>query len=341
MVIPLHYSFPMNNYAKQFRNLGVALAGMAALAGMSMLTACGKDDKKVPATQVVARVNGAEISVHQINDALARAAGVTQQNADRAKREILDRLVDQQLAIEQAEAAKLDRNPNVMRAIEAAKREIIARAHLDQVAAGVGKATSEEARKYYAEHPELFSQRRVYSLQEVLTSRDARPVLERMVSQNRTMQEITGALNEAKIPFAANAGVRAAEQLPLALAAKLHGVKTGQTAIFDVPDGITIVHVVASQTQPVSEEKALPSIETFLTNQRKAEAVAAHMKSLRDKAKIERLGDFAQAADAPGPAAAGQPAPATAPQAAAPGAKPEDAGGLKAEHVAKGVSGLK
>lgn len=329
MVIPLHYSSPMNNYAKQFRNLGVALAGMAALAGTSMLTACGKDDKKLPATQVAARVNGAEISVHQINDALTRTPGVTQQNADRAKREILDRLIDQQLAIEQAEAAKLDRNPNVMRAIEAAKREIIARAHLDQIASGVGKATVEETRKYYAEHPELFSERRVYSLQEILTSRDARPVLGKMVAQNRTMQEITGALNAAKIPFAANAGVRAAEQLPLALAAKLHGVKDGQTAVIDLPEGVTVVHVVASQTQPVSEEKALPSIETFLTNQRKAEAIAAHLKSLREKAKIEPMGEFAQAAP-------------TAPAVQAkPAAKADEPAGIKADSVAKGVSGLK
>ncbi len=317
----------MTKPSKIIRNFTLLAAASALLA------ACGKDDAKVPATQVAARVNGAEISIHQINDILSRAPGVTQQNADRAKREILDRLIDQQLAIEQAEAAKLDRNPNVMRAIEAAKREIIARAHLDQIASGVTKATAEEARKYYAEHPELFSERRVYSLQEILTSRDAKPVLERMVAQNRTMQEITGALNAAKIPFAANAGVRAAEQLPLALAARLHQVKTGQTAIFDVPEGITIVHVVASQTQPVGEDKALPSIETFLTNQRKAEAVAAHMKSLREKAKIERLGEFAQAAAPAQPAAA-------ASQAAAPEAKGGDAG-LKAEHVVKGVSGLK
>lgn len=321
----------MNNHPKQFRNLGVGvvLAGVAALAGTSMLTACGKDDKKLPATQVAARVNGAEISVHQVNDVLAKAQGVTAQNAERAKREILDRLIDQQLAIEQAEAARLDRNPNVMRAIEAAKREIIARAHLDQIASGVAKATAEEVRKYYAEHPELFSARRVYSLQEILAGADARPVLEKMVAQHRTMQEITGALEAAKIPFAANAGVRAAEQIPLPLAARLHGVKDGQTALFDVPEGVAVMHVVASQTQPVAEDKARPSIEAFLTNQRKAETVSAHLKSLRDKAKIEPMGEFAQAASAP---AVPQPKPA---------AKAEEPAGVKADSVTKGLSGLK
>jgi EpsD family peptidyl-prolyl cis-trans isomerase len=315
----------MTKYSKQFRNLGIALVGAA------MLVACGKDEKKAPATQVAAKVNGAEISVHQINDVLAKAQGVTQQNAEQAKREILDRLVDQQLAIEQAEAAKLDRNPNVMRAVEAARREILARAHLDQIASGVTKATADEARKYYAAHPELFSARRIYSLQEVLAGADALPTLQKLVAQHKTMQEITSALEAAKIQFAANAGVRAAEQLPLALAAKLHGVKEGQTAVIELPEGVTVVHVVASQTQPVSEDKALPSIETFLTNQRKAETVAAHMKSLREKAKIEPMGEFAQAAQV-------KPAAATPTN---PAAKAEEPAGIKADSVAKGVAGLK
>jgi EpsD family peptidyl-prolyl cis-trans isomerase len=324
----------MNKHARLVRNLGILLAATA------MLGACGKDDKKAPATQVAARVNGAEISVHQINDVLAKAQGVTQANADQAKREILDRLIEQQLAIEQAEAAKLDRNPNVMRAVEAARREILARAHLDQIAAGVTKATTDEARKYYAEHPELFSARRIYSLQEVLIGPEAVPAVRKLVAQNKSMQEISTALEAAKVAFAANAGVRAAEQVPLDVAAKLQGVKDGQTAVIEVPNGAMVVHVVGSQTVPVSQDKALPSIETFLTNQRRAETVAAHLKSLREKAKIEQVGEFAQAAPATAPAAkdAAKAPTAAAPQAPAPQEPPA---GIKADSIAKGVAGLK
>lgn len=318
----------MDKQMKLFRIFAVLLAVGAALGG------CGKDDKKAPATQVAAKVNGAEISVHQINDVLAKAQGVTQENAGQAKREILDKLIDQQLAIEQAEAAKLDRNPNVMRTIEAARRDILARAHLDQVATAQAKATPDEARKYYAEHPELFSARRVYSLQELLVAPDALPTVQKLAAQNKSIQEIGSALEAAKIRFAANAGVRAAEQLPLAAAAKLHGVKDGQTAVIDGPQGVMVVHVIASQTQPVSQDKALPSIEMFLNNQRRAEAVTADMKSLRDKARIERLGEFAPgAADTAKPAAA-----AAAPQAAKPDGAPA---GIKADSIAKGVAGLK
>src|SRR5262245_57262956 len=99
---------------------------------------CGeKDDAKkttrVP-TQVVARVNGDEITVHQINNVLARSQNIDPELAAQAKREILERLIDQQLAKQKAIENGLDRSPNVMQALEAAKNEILARAYLEQVA---------------------------------------------------------------------------------------------------------------------------------------------------------------------------------------------------------------
>ena len=95
---------------------------------------CGKKDeadtKAKAATQVAAKVNAEEITVHQVNNILARNPNVKPEAAGEAKREILNRLIDQQLAKQEAIEAKLDRSPNVMQAIEAARSEILARAHL-------------------------------------------------------------------------------------------------------------------------------------------------------------------------------------------------------------------
>src|SRR5436190_22714847 len=86
---------------------------------------CGKgdkkaDEKKAP-SQVAAKVNATEITVSQINNVLSRTPNVTPEVANQAKREILNKLVDQELAKEQAIASKLDRSPNVVQAMEAAK----------------------------------------------------------------------------------------------------------------------------------------------------------------------------------------------------------------------------
>ena len=74
-----------------------------AISAVLVLSACGeRKEEKKPATQVAAKVNGSEISVHQINAVLSRANGITADNAEQAKKEILNKLIDQQLAYDQA-----------------------------------------------------------------------------------------------------------------------------------------------------------------------------------------------------------------------------------------------
>ena len=53
-------------------------------------------------------------------------------------------------------------------ALENARREILARAYVEQITAGEPKPTIEEAKKYYAENPSLFAERRIYNIQEIV-----------------------------------------------------------------------------------------------------------------------------------------------------------------------------
>src|SRR3990172_2493309 len=77
-------------------------------------------DKKA-ASQVAAKVNSTEITVSQINAVLARTPNVPPEAAEQAKRQILDRLIDQELAKQQAIAKKLDRRPNVLQVLEGSR----------------------------------------------------------------------------------------------------------------------------------------------------------------------------------------------------------------------------
>jgi EpsD family peptidyl-prolyl cis-trans isomerase len=324
------------------KQIRTSLLALAVLAATGTLQGCGKEEHKKAASQVIAKVNGDEISVHQVNFVLSKAQGITTENAEQAKREILDKLIDQQLAIQQAEAAKLDRNPAVMQNIEAARRDILARAYLEQIAAAQPKVTPDEAKKYYSEHPELFSQRRVYSLQEILVPASSAADVRQLVAQNKPMQDIAGTLKERNVKFAANAGVRPADQLPMAVASQLQSVKDGQTVVIDSPQGTMVVHIANSQSQPVTEVDALPRIQQFLGNQRNSEAVAKELKNLRAKAAIEQTSEIA-AAPPPSTVAPAAPAPApdatTPTPASTPAAKDTDA--IDAKSVAKGVAGLK
>lgn len=258
-----------------------------------LVVGCGKKDKA--ATQTVAIVDGQEISVHQINSVLAKVNGVSPESLPKVKHEILEGLVEQQLAINLATSTKLDRSPEVVTAIENAKREIIARAALEQIRNAQPKPTDDEVKSYFTAHPELFSERRVFNLQEIALNK-ATPNLAEIrakVASAKSMEEVADWLTQQNIGYKPTAGARAAEQIPLEVLPKLHQFKDGQMGLIEGNDANFIIRVVASKTVPISEAQAQPRIKVFLANQRGAEAIKREKEAMRAKAKVEYLGEFA------------------------------------------------
>jgi len=303
----------------------------------ALAAGCGKkDEDKKPATQVAARVNADEITVHQINNVLARTPNLAPEAADRAKTEILNRLIDQQLARQKALEKKVDRTPAVQQALEAARTEILARAYLEQVAAALPKPIPEEVKKYYAEHPELFAQRRLFSIEEIALTADDKLAAElrAVAAKAKSLKEIADWLTSRQVKFAPNRGVRPAEQIPLELLPKLQQMKDGDVQVFDSGNNRQVIRLVASQAGPVDEATATPRIQQFLFNRSSSEAVAKEMKQLKEQAKVEYLGEFAGDAAAAEAKAKTQ-AEVKAKAAAAAKAKIEAEAQARAEEISK------
>ncbi len=309
---------------------GWGIATMA-LAAALVMAGCGDKKKDKPtASQTAAKVNKEEITVHQINYVLQQQRGLKQEQAESASRQILERLIDQQVALEKAEEQKLDRDPRVAQAIEAAKRDIIARAFYEKTGEQAAKPSDEDIRNYYNAKPALFKDRRIYSLQEVTV--ESKPeqmdAIGAMLKKSKSATEFAELLKAADFRFAANQAVRAAEQLPLNALDAVAAMKDGQAMLQPSPNGATAVFLVNSRTQAVDEVRARPAIEAFLLNERKRAMIEKEIKTLRAAAKVEYVGKFAEgAASAP---------PAAPPAAAAPAQAASDASALS-----KGLQGLK
>jgi EpsD family peptidyl-prolyl cis-trans isomerase len=306
---------------------------ICALACLPLLAACGKGGgDKQPATQVAVKVNGDEISVHQINQALSRAGRLTPDQAAAAGKQVLEQLIDQQLLIQKSIEKKLDRDPDVLNALEASRRQILSQAYLEKsVTASIPKPAPDEIKKFYDAHPELFAQRRIYRLQELTVAAGAEQLaaLRTEVAKTKNLNEVTVWLRGNNIRYNANAAVRAAEQLPQESLPRIAQMKDGDIGITDTEGGATVLQMVASQSVPLAEAEAAPFIERFLVNQKRTELASSEMKQLRQSAKLEYMGDFVKTAAA---------APS---QPVQPAAQPKADQKAVASEVDKGVSGLR
>ncbi len=320
-----------------FARLG-SLSALCLAVALS-LAACG--NRRDAATQTAAKVNKEEITVHQINFVLQQQRGLRPEQADAASKQILDRLIDQQLSLQKAEEQKIDRDPRVVQQIEMAKREIVSRAYLERVGERATKPTEDEVKKYYDDKPALFSERRIYNIQEIGV--EAKPeqiaTLREQLSAAKNITVFVDYLKANGYKFAANQAVRAAEQLPLPSVESFARMKDGQAMVVPAANGVQVVVLAGSRSEPVSLDKAKGAIELYLLNERKRKLIEEDVRTLRGAAKIEFIGKFvpgAAAASAPGAAA---PAAPTAGDAATPAA-PAGSAALSSDDISKGL-GLK
>ena len=306
---------------------------LSLIASAITLAACG--DHKSGASQVVAKVNKEEISVHQINAVLARAGSIPEEQRKTASKQVLDRLIDQELLVQKAKDSKLDREPNVVQALEGARREILSRAYLEKITTTLPHPSAEEIHTYYTQHPELFAERRIYAFNEIEAV--GGPELAKGLQSNpdkiKSFNDIIDWLKQGKVEFKTGSVTRPAEQMPLELLPRFNQMKDGQVAIVPSPNNrVLILQLAASKPAPLDEKAATPFIDQFIFNQRRNERMAKEAKDLRAEAKIDYLGEFAQSAKE----ATSSPAAANPPAVAAPAASStgDDA-------VTKGLAGLK
>lgn len=280
-------SFSFNSAVSNSRGLSLITLGIIA----TVLTACGDKGKS---TQVAVKINDEEITISQVNTALASIPVVPGKTAEEARQEVLSNLIVQNLAGQQAVKMKLDRAPAVMQAIDNAKNTILARAYMDPIMSGIHKPTTDEVHKFYTDHPELFSNRHIYNIREleVESKPELAASIREMAAKGDSLDTIATVLKVKNIATNIQSGVKPAEQLPLEILNALDKISAGKLLVVELSKSISVLQVVASKVEAVTEAQASLVIHEYLINARKKEALDKEIKSLKAAAKIEYFGEF-------------------------------------------------
>ena len=303
---------------------------------IGLASGCGKDKPKD--SQVAVKVNGDEVTVHQLNFALQRVGNVPEAQVEQARKDVLDRLIDQQLLVQQAVDKKLDREPRIVQAIEAARLQILAQAYTEQVMGLPQKPSETAVGEYYAQHPDLFQERRIFRFAQLAAKvpADKQPAvrarleeLDKQKDKSKSLLQLNDWMKAQAIEARVTTSLQPAEQLPLDALPKYSKMAPGDFTYAASGDAVVITQLLAAQTQPMTREQARPFIEQFLQNSERMRLSDAEMKRLRSAAKVEYVGEFGklQKVGAVSPSVD----PATPAPATPAGAKAEDpsAAGLK------------
>lgn len=264
----------------------------AALVMALGMTGCGDKEKDKSPSQVLAKVNGKEITVLQLNYLLAQ-----NQRLDKAqqqgKQKLLDDLIQQELLVQKAEELKLDRNPNVLQSIEFTKRQILAQAAAAQLFGKAKEPSDIEIKKYYDAHPLIFADRRIYDISVFVIKADSlSPTVGAQLNHSANGEETTKILKSAGVNYTSTESKAPAELLPEPVLNQIQKMNVGD--IVQVKEGVSMLmmQLKGSESAPITYDKAKTVIANRLKQTNMQSEGLVKLEDVKKQAKIEYLQKF-------------------------------------------------
>lgn len=246
-------------------------------------------------SQVAAKVNNVEITVHQLNQAIS-AMGEEALNKDQQmlRQAVLENMILQTLMENEAEKTDLDREPHVMQSIEAAKRRVLASAYMQQLATISPSISETDIENYYSANTDLFANRKLFIYQQVTVESDISKFdnAHKKVQQTEKLSDFTDWLKNNAIPFKAITKAKTSENIPPSLLKPLSTLDIGQMGFINLADGLVVIQVKDKQLQPVALDMASPAIRQHLKAQQRKAQIQKTVEMLKNEAVIEYSDNF-------------------------------------------------
>lgn len=286
------------------------------LAAPLVLVACGSKTS-APTGQVVATVNGEEITTTDLDSELNGATAPTPEGQKQLQRMALDNIINRTILAQAAEKEGLAKGPEFA-VIERKTRQV---ALVELLQRNLGKSIpqpgNEEVDNFVAENPSLFANRKIYVVDQIVVPQANEQVL-KALQPVKTLADAQAVLQKYHVNANQTVGVIDSLTVPPQAAQQIGNLPPDEVFIIPANGSLRINHVRSSQVSPISGDQAKQVAKEMLARQRGQTALQT---TLGEKIKAGRAAVKYNDAFAPPK----QPAPAGAPAGAATGAAPAPA----------------
>lgn len=261
------------------------------LLSVMLLTGCGHHGAGDGKTQVAAKINGKEITIHEVNQYLSSMRHV-QGTPEQIRRRAIDAVIDQNLLLEAAKRAGVDRDPDVLQTLLASNKNILINAYLARKITPPSPPSAAAILAYYQAHPAFFAQRRLYQLDQlnIQANQEQQKNLLAALRDSPTIDGFIKWLKLQHIPFDAIPTVKAPEDMDAQERDAFLTIKVGEATIMNQnPDSIGITVLTAVQSQPLGLDEVRMKISRILIAEARQKEIAALIAAYRRKAKIEYM----------------------------------------------------
>jgi EpsD family peptidyl-prolyl cis-trans isomerase len=240
---------------RRWRIAAIACALPAAM----LLSGCGKrQETQAVVGQVIAHVGPDDITQQELDNELRLANVPADKRTDEIVKGALTRIVERKYLVQQALAAKLDREPTAHLDLLRAREQILAGAFVQrELASKMSGISKNEIDSYIQGHPKQFDQRELFQIDQIsfTTPKDVE-ALAAATKDFKSLEQVEAKLNEMNIKFSRGAATLDGATMPAEMLKVLDARKSDDIFFIRSRGGASFFKVTSVDQKPLTGDQA-------------------------------------------------------------------------------------
>jgi len=252
--------------------------------------------KRSATGQVVAVVNGEEISLSELNGELKGAPNGGDKEVIRAQ--ALQNLINRKLLVQQARDRGIDKDPDFLQRERRMDDQVMIEMLGQQVTKNVPTPTAADMDRFIAQNPQMFAQRAIYSLDQIIFPMPQDRNRLQAFEADHTLDAVAKRLQDMNIQFQRQQGKLDTVATPPELLKQVMALPAGEPFVISSGGNVVVSTVGGKQDAPIAGDQARQIAAELIRKNAVTDIAQKQIKQARDAAKIDYQPGFAPKADA-------------------------------------------
>lgn len=246
------------------------------------LQACGAE----PTGQVVAVVNGEEITQGELNAEIAELPSNVRGDEDTVRREVLSKIIERRLVAQLAKEEGLNRDPTYLMRERRLREELLVQLYGQRQADTVRIPDSVAVKKFVTDNPDRFLERTSYQLDQIVFDLTTdKEVLEALEGDN-TLEQVEKTLERFGIEYDRIPNQIDSITVPTPILEQIGALPDGEPFVLPADGRLTVSVIIGKALVPTAEDEVVPIAAQELRTTKIRELLEGRLEEARAKADI-------------------------------------------------------
>lgn len=254
-----------------------------------LLHGCGGE----PTGQVVAIVNGEEITQQELNAELAELPSTPPGAGKDVRRQVLQQIIDRRLLWQVAKEEGLDRDPTYIIRERRLKEQLLVQMYSTKNADTIRVPDSAAVQKYISANPGMFNQRTAYLVDQISFDMPSDANVLKQMEADKTLTDVEQTLTGLKIEFVKGKNSIDSGNVPTPVLNQILALPAGEPFIIPAEGKVVVSVITGRQPVVVSEKDAVPMAARSMRADALGRLMQTRLKDAKANAKITYQEGFA------------------------------------------------